>query len=68
MTRRAYPTDLTDKQWNLLEPLLPGAKPGGRPREADLREVVNALLYLNRTGCQWEFLPHDFPPPGTVYC
>jgi putative transposase len=67
MTCRRYPTDLTDKQWELLEPLLPAAKPGGRPREVNLREVVNALLYLNRTGCQWEFLPRDFPPAGTVY-
>ena len=67
MTRRRYPTDLTDKQWELLEPLLPDAKPGGRPRKVDIREVVNALLYLNRTGCQWAFLPHEFPPSGTVY-
>jgi putative transposase len=67
MTRRRYPTDLTDKQWELLQPLIPASKPGGRPREVDIREVVNALLYLNRTGCQWQFLPHDFPPPGTVY-
>lgn len=67
MSRRTYPTDLTDKQWELLEPLIPDAKPGGRPREVDIREVVNALLYLNRTGCQWEFLPHEFPPSGTVY-
>jgi putative transposase len=67
MTRRTYPTDLTDKQWALLEPLIPHAKPGGRPREVDIREVVNALLYLNRTGCQWGFLPHEFPPAGTVY-
>jgi putative transposase len=67
MTRRTYPTDLTDKQWELLEPFIPDAKPGGRPREVNIREVVNALLYLNRTGCQWEFLPHEFPPSSTVY-
>ena len=67
MTRRIYPSDLTDKQWELLEPLIPDAKPGGRPREVDIREVVNALLYLDRTGCQWAFLPHEFPPSGTVY-
>jgi len=67
MPRKSYPTDLTDKQWERLEPLIPASKWGGRPREADIREVVNALLYVNRTGCQWEFLPHDFPPPGTVY-
>ena len=67
MPRKSYPTDLTDKQWELLEPLIPASKWGGRPREVDIREVVNALLYVNRTGCQWEFLPHDFPPHGTVY-
>ena len=67
MTRKAYPSDLTDKQWALLAPLLPAARPGGRPRKADLREVVNALLYLNREGCTWRALPHDFPPWKTVY-
>ena len=67
MMRRTYPTDLTDKQWELLEPLIPGPKPGGHPRTVNLREVVNALLYLNRSGCQWALLPHDFPPSGTVY-
>jgi putative transposase len=67
MTRKAYPTDLTDEQWVLLEPLLPAAKPGGRPRAVDLREVVNALLYVLRTGCPWRSLPHDLPPWGTVW-
>lgn len=67
MERKPYPTDLTDAQWAVLEPLLPDAKPGGRPRKTDLREVVNALLYLNRTGCQWRMLPRDFPPWKTVY-
>src|SRR6266516_6256990 len=67
MTRRTYPTDLTDKQWERLAPLVPDAKWGGRPRTVALREVINAILYLLRTGCQWEMLPHDFPPPGTVY-
>ena len=62
-----YPTDLTDEQWKLIEPLLPPAKPGGRPRETDLREVFNALLYLNRSGCSWRMLPHEFPPWQTVY-
>jgi transposase len=52
--RKPYTTDLTDIQWELLRPLLPEAKPGGRPREADLREVMNTLLYQDRTGCQWE--------------
>jgi len=67
MERTPYPTDLTDEQWKLIEPLLPPAKPGGRPRETDLREVFNALLYLNRSGCSWRMLPHEFPPWQTVY-
>ena len=67
MVRKPYPTDLTDEQWAVLKPLLPGPKPGGRPRKTDLRQVLNALLYLNRTGCQWRMLPRDFPPWKTVY-
>jgi putative transposase len=60
-TRRAYPTDLTDSQWHLLEPLLrPNAGPG-RPTTLELREIVNALLYMKQTGCAWRLLPHDFP-------
>ena len=67
-TRRpAYPTDLTDDQWELAQIALPEAKPGGRPRSTRLREVVNALLHLNRSGCQWDMLPRDFPPKSTVY-
>lgn len=65
--RRVYETDLTDAQWALIEPLLPPAPGGGRPRTTDLREVLNAIFYNLRTGCAWELLPHDFPPPGTVY-
>jgi putative transposase len=65
--RKAYKSDLTDEQWALIEPLLPPAKPGGRPREVDLREVVNPLFYQSRTGCQWDFLPHDLAPKGTAY-
>lgn len=65
--RKPYSTDLTDAQWGLLEPHLPPAKRGGRPRTTDLREVVNAILYLNRGGIQWELLPHDFPAKSTVY-
>ena len=59
--RKAYPSDLTDEQWCLLEPLLPPDRTDrlGRPREADLREVVNAILFINRSGCQWDMLPHD---------
>ena len=67
MERKPYPTDLTDEQWQLIEPFLPPAKPGGRPRKTDLREVLNALFYLNRSGCQWRMLPHEFPPWKTVY-
>jgi putative transposase len=65
--REQYKTDLTDSQWQLVEPHLPPAKPGGRPREVDLREVVNTILYLNKTGCQWDMLPHDLLPKSTVY-
>jgi putative transposase len=65
--RKRYPSDLTDEQWDVIEPLLPPAKPGGRPRAVALREVVNALFYQARTGCQWDFLPHDLVPKGTAY-
>src|SRR5215213_8255532 len=64
--REPYKTDLTDRQWQWVEPHLPPAKPGGRPREVDLREVVNTILYLNKTGCQWDMLPHDLLPKSTV--
>lgn len=62
-----YPTDLTDKQWTLIEPLLPPPKPGGRPESHPRREIVNAILYVSRTGCAWRMLPKDFPPWETVY-
>lgn len=66
--RKAYPSDLTDEQWSLLEGLLPAeVEDLGRPREVDFREVINAILYLNRSGCQWDMLPHDLPPKSTVY-
>jgi putative transposase len=65
--RKPYPTDLSDEQWNILEPLIPPAKSGGRPRTVNMREVVNTLLYLNRAGCQWDMLPHDLLPKSTVY-
>ena len=67
MTRPRYPTDLTDRQWRRLEPFVPAAKPGGRPRSADMREVMNAVLYVLRNGIVWRALPHDFPPWKTVY-
>lgn len=65
--RKAYPSDLTDEQWELIEELIPNARVGGRPRAIDMREVVNAILYLNRSGCQWDMLPHDFPSKSSVY-
>jgi putative transposase len=65
--RRLYDTDLTDAQWEILRPLSPLPPGGGRPRTTDLREVLNAILYVLRSGCAWDLLPHDFPPPGTVY-
>ena len=64
--RSAYPTDVTDRQWELLAPLLPAPAATGDPREHELREVVNALLYMAHTGCQWRFVPHDFPPWSVV--
>jgi putative transposase len=67
MERKQYPSDLTDAQWALLEPWIPPARPGGRPRKTDMREVVNAIFYLTREGCSWRALPHDFPPWKTVY-
>jgi transposase len=68
-TRKPYPSDLTDDQWRSLEHLLPAPRPQGmvgRPRQHSLREIVNAIFYLVRTGCQWRHLPHDFPPYSTV--
>ena len=67
MPRRAYPSDLTDQQWEVIEPLIPAALPGGRPRSVDMREVFNGILYVLRTGCAWRLLPHDLPPWGTVH-
>jgi putative transposase len=62
MKPQHYPSDLTDAQWAILEPLLPRPKPLGRPRKNGLRQVVNAILDRNRNGCTWRALPHDFPP------
>ena len=62
-----YPSDLTDPEWELVEPLLPLARRGGRPREVSMREVLNAVFYLLSTGCQWDALPKDLPPKTTVY-
>ena len=59
--------DLTDQEGKILEPLIPSANPGGHPRTTDMREVLNAMLYLDRTAGQWRALPHDFPPWSTVW-
>lgn len=67
MRRQRYATDLTDGQWALIEPMIPPQKPGGRPRQVDMRDVINGILYLLRTGCSWRMLPHDLPPWGTVH-
>jgi putative transposase len=64
--RKPYPSDLTDAQWEIVRPLIPVYNVG-RPREVDMREVVNTILYLNRSGCQWDMLPHDLPAKSTVY-
>jgi transposase len=66
-TRKPSPTDLTDEQWAIVQPLIQPAKPGGRARAVDMREVINPLLYLNRIGCQWDLRPHDLLPTSTVY-
>lgn len=67
MKRKPYPTDLTDKQWAILAPLIPVAKTGGRPRRVNLREVVNGIFYILCGGCAWRMMPHDFPAWKTVY-
>ena len=67
MRTHHYPSDLTDAQWALIEPHLPAEPGGGRPRKTDLRDVVDAILYILRTGCQWRYLPMDFPPKSTVW-
>jgi putative transposase len=69
-SRKVYPSDLTDEQWVIVEPMIPPAKQhprGGRPREVDMREVLNTIFYLHRSGCQWDMLPHDLLPKSTVY-
>ena len=69
-SRKTYPSDLTDEQWAIVAPLIPPPKSnprGGRPRQVDMREVLNTLCYLNRSGCQWDMLPHDLLPKSTVY-
>src|SRR3954447_11760113 len=67
MKTHDYPSDLTDEQWALIEPHLPDAPGGGRPRKTDPRDVLDAILYILRTGCQWRYLPGDLPPKSTVW-
>jgi putative transposase len=66
-TRQAYPTDLTDKEWNLIQHLVPKAKAGGRPEAYPKREILNAIFYWARSGGSWRMLPHDLPPWRIVY-
>jgi len=68
--KKRYTSDLTNAQWAIIQPLIPPAKPGGRPREANIREVLNGIFYRLKNGCSWENLPKDFPPTKTVsrYC
>ena len=67
MERIPYPSDVTDEQWSLIESHIPPEKSGGPPRTVNMREVINGILYLNRTGCSWRMIPHDLPPWGTVH-
>ena len=67
MERKAYPSDVSDGEWTRMEAYIPRPLSGGRPAEHSRREIVNALRYVLRTGCGWEYLPHDFPPAKTVY-
>src|SRR3712207_3969337 len=67
MRSESYPSDVSDEQWRLIEPHVPAAQPGGRPRTTGMRDVVDAVLYILRTGCQWRYLPKDFPPKSTAW-
>lgn len=67
LERLSYPSDVTDEEWEILEPLIPGEKPGGRPQEIARREIVNAILYVLRSSCPWRMLPHDLPRWFTAY-
>ena len=66
-TRKPYPTDLNDTQWQILQPLLPAAKSGGRPATDPKREILNGIFYVVRGGIAWRMIPHDLPPHGIVY-
>ena len=65
--RLRYPSDLTDEEWSHIEPLIPPAKRGGRKREVNVREVVNGIMYVLSTGCQWRYVPRDLPPRSTLF-
>ena len=67
MSEKVYPSDRSDAQWKIICPLIPAAKPGGRPREAQMREIVNGILYMVRGGCSWRMLPKEYGPWQTVY-
>jgi putative transposase len=67
MNRKAYDTDVSDVEWAIIEPFIPAAQPSGRPRFRNMREMINAIFYLQRAGCAWRLLPHEFPPWQTVY-
>lgn len=67
MKRKPYDTDLSDTEWALLRPLIPTAKSGGRPRSVKIREILNAIFYIQRSGCAWRLLLHEFPAWKTVY-
>ena len=70
MKRKSYPTDLSDAQWEIIEPLIPNPekKKSGRPRQYTVREIWNAIFYILRSGCSWRMMPHDLPPWNIVYC
>ncbi len=67
MTRKAYASDVNNAEWEIIEPLLPTSQPIGRPREVDLREILNGIFYVLHEGCTWRAMPHDLPPWQTVY-
>jgi putative transposase len=67
MSYQLYPSDLADQEWQCIKSFIPVAKPGGRRRSTDMRLVLNAIFYLDRTGCAWRFLPREYPPWETVY-
>jgi putative transposase len=67
MAENVYPSDVTDGQWEIVAPLIPAAKTGGRPRVPDMRLIINAILYINRGGCSWRMLPKEYGPWETVY-